>query len=434
MDRRKARAALWVFLLGLAAVAGGRGVEAVPAGVGAVRVGLLLPLSGTGASVGKPALQGAVLAAEEINARGGIRLGMWRRRVQLVVADDQTTPAGSIAAATRLVREVRVDLLAGGLVSDPTLASQPVIAASRTPYLINGVASAQATRRRDIDTRAMFHYNEIGPLDGQQMAAFLAEEVRPRVAAGRDLKVAALYQDTPLGRDVLEGLPGLGLVGWARAQGLPLDFAALTPYPAGTTDFHALLAAAAASEPDVVVPIGLEGETAQIIRQGTLDVGIHAPWGPAFKAVETPGYYTALGDQGPFTTLLTNFTIYDTPRGAAGRLLPRFRAAYQARWGQPANRHAASEYDSLYIFRAAVERAGNLRKEDLRDALVRLDVPALVLPAAGGRIRFDRNHEIRFSLFVTQLFRDADSGQNRGHIVWPPDLATAEFEVPPGSP
>lgn len=418
---------LWGVLLALVAI--GRESSAQ---LDAVRIGLLLPLTGSGASVGQPALQGAILAAEEINARGGFRIGGRRRRVELVPGDDRTIPAGSSAAAAFLIDTALVHALAGGLVSDPTLASEPVIAASRLPYLINGVASPQATRRRDIDTRAIFHYNEIGPLDGQRMADFLAEEVRPRVAAGRDLKVAVLYQDTPLGRDVLEGLPGLGLVGWARGQSLPLDFVALVPFPAGTSNFRPLLAGVAQTQPDVVVPLALEAETIAIIRQGILDVGIHALWGPAFKGAETPGYYQALGDQGPFSTLLTNFTIFDTPAGQAGEPLTTFRQAYQARWGQVANRHAASQYDSLYIFRRVFEKAGTLRKADLRAAFERLNMPALTLPVLDHRIRFDQFHEIRFDLFATQLYRDPANGQNRGRIVWPPPLATAEFQLPPG--
>jgi hypothetical protein len=80
----------------------------------------------------------------------------------------------------------------------------------------------------------------------------------------------------------------------------------------------------------------------------------------------------------------------------------------------------------------AIETAGSRRKGPIRDALARLDMPGLTLPVLNDRIRFDRFHEIQFELFVTQLYRDPATGENRGHIVWPPELATAQFQLPPG--
>jgi branched-chain amino acid transport system substrate-binding protein len=324
-----------------------------------------------------------------------------------------------------------VDVIVGGDSSSVTLAAQPVIAESRTPFLINFASTPQVTRRTDIDTSGMFHYQGIGPHQGQAIAAFLAEVVRPLVAPDRNLRVALIYQDTAAGRDFRLGLPGLGIVGWTQAQQLPLEFVAEQGFPLGETNFQTQLAAARAANPDVIVPIGLGDEVVAIIRQGIRDLGIRALWGPAPITVDSPSFYQEVAGLDPFTTSLTQFSPYDTPRGAAGAPALKFRGEYQQRWGEPPGSRAAHIYDSLFIVKRAIEEAGSLEKTRVRDALARLEMPALTLPVQGGRIRFDANREVQFVTFVTQITVDPASGAIGTQIVWPTEFANAAFRLPP---
>src|SRR6185369_16871571 len=110
----------------------------------------------------------------------------------------------------------------------------------------------------------------------------------------------------------------------------------------------------------------------------------------------------------------------------AGATARRFRTAFQARWNQAGSFRSANQYDTTYLIKEAIERAGSLQNTRLQQALARLDMPELSLPMVGGRIRFDRNHEAQFVMFVAQLGRDDASGSVRSRIVWPPSLATAE--------
>jgi branched-chain amino acid transport system substrate-binding protein len=286
------------------------------------------------------------------------------------------------------------------------------------------------TRRTDIDTRGMFHYLEIGPYQGQATARFLAEAVRPRLAPDRRLRVALIYQDTAFGQDFREGLPGLGLVGWAGAQQLPLEFVAEEKFPLGETNFRAQLAAIQAAHPDVIVPLGLSEETIAILRQGIHDLGIQSLWGPAASSLQTPRSIQSLGELDEFLTIAADFSPYDTPRGATSALARQFRLAYENRWGEPPAATAATRYDALFILKRAIEDAGSLEKARVREALARLDMPALTVPVLGGRIRFDEHHEVRFEMFVTQLTRDPASGETRTQVIWPAERANAPLRLP----
>ncbi len=89
---------------------------------GAIRVGVISPLSGAWTVYGKAHSAGFQLAVDEINAAGGT-LG---RKWELVIADSKTEPQVVTEQANRLVREENVDFLAGTFSSAERNAAAPV--------------------------------------------------------------------------------------------------------------------------------------------------------------------------------------------------------------------------------------------------------------------------------------------------------------------
>lgn len=83
-----------------------------------IRIGVLMPTSGGGATYGIPALNGVKLAVDEINAKGGIN----GRKIEFVVRDTQLKPAVGVAAAKELITNEKVHLLFGTVSSGVALA------------------------------------------------------------------------------------------------------------------------------------------------------------------------------------------------------------------------------------------------------------------------------------------------------------------------
>jgi ABC-type branched-subunit amino acid transport system substrate-binding protein len=74
-----------------------------------LKIGMVAPLTGSAAELGRYEIQGAKLAAEEVNKAGGV-LG---RPIELVIEDDQTTNPGVVLAfSTEEVISERVSRLA----------------------------------------------------------------------------------------------------------------------------------------------------------------------------------------------------------------------------------------------------------------------------------------------------------------------------------
>jgi urea transport system substrate-binding protein len=88
-----------------------------------IRVGIISPLTGAWTVYGKAHISGFELAVDEINAAGGV-LG---RPIELVVGDSKTEPRIVVEQANRLIRQERVDFLAGTFSSAERNAAGPVV-------------------------------------------------------------------------------------------------------------------------------------------------------------------------------------------------------------------------------------------------------------------------------------------------------------------
>src|SRR6201996_4752584 len=86
------------------------------------KIGSEQPLSGAGAAGGKTAVVGLQMAADRINKNGGIN----GRPVELIIADDASSPAVARQKTEKLVQEDNIDVHVGGFLSNICLACMPV--------------------------------------------------------------------------------------------------------------------------------------------------------------------------------------------------------------------------------------------------------------------------------------------------------------------
>lgn len=96
-----------------------------------IRVGIISPLTGAWTVYGKAHIAGFELAVDEINAAGGV-LG---RNIELAVGDSKTEPRIVVEQANRLIRQERVDFLAGTFSSAERNAAGPVVKAANKVLL-----------------------------------------------------------------------------------------------------------------------------------------------------------------------------------------------------------------------------------------------------------------------------------------------------------
>ncbi|MGZ5171199.1 MAG: ABC transporter substrate-binding protein, partial [Burkholderiales bacterium] len=97
-----------------------------------IKIGVNEPLTGAVAASGNFVVNGAKIAADEINAKGGI-LGS---KIELVIEDNKSNPTEAVAAAEKLIVRDKVPVMMGAWSSTYTLAVMPKLMEYKVPMLV----------------------------------------------------------------------------------------------------------------------------------------------------------------------------------------------------------------------------------------------------------------------------------------------------------
>src|SRR5215510_7791868 len=107
-----------------------------------IKLGLVAAMSGQSAKSGEAIVRGLTIAADEINAKGGV-LG---RQIELLVRDDESNPAKGAIAARELVQREKVAALFGGLDTPVSIAIVPFANSAKVPFMGVWAAGTPITR------------------------------------------------------------------------------------------------------------------------------------------------------------------------------------------------------------------------------------------------------------------------------------------------
>ncbi|MDD1677839.1 MAG: ABC transporter substrate-binding protein [Methanomicrobiales archaeon] len=427
-----------LLLVGL--IAGCSQPAQVPAQKENVKIGAVVSLTGVGSNVGKHMWQSAVLATEEINANGGIFVKEYNKKlpVVLVQGDDETNGEAGVKIVTKLITQDNVDILVGGYSSGVTMATRGVVAEHKVPYIITGASSPDITRKQDVDTSYLFHYCPTTAMYGEYTMIFTDQVIRPAIndrfsfSADRPLRLALLYQDTAYGQGVVNGANDTIV-----NNKMKIEIVSKQSFKMGDADFRTQLTVIKAANPDVIYAAAFPAEQSQIVLQARRDVGLDT----LILAVETndnPDYYKGIGQFGEYSIIESRFSPYITPHSTVAAADAKFKADYVAKWGSFPDMMGTSTYEGVYVAAKAIENAGTLDKQKVRETLANMEMPEIVEAMDGGMIRFSKDfREVRFGLFMEQLKYDSTVGECRPTIVWPDNLKDSTFVLPdwykPGS-
>jgi branched-chain amino acid transport system substrate-binding protein len=411
-----------------------------PSGTASViKVGVIASLTGPASNVGTNMWNSAQVAADKINAAGGVTLKDGTKpQIKLIVGDDESTQTGGQKAATKLITDDKVDILVGGYSSAVTSSYQQTIAEYRIPYVVTGASSPIITHRTDIDTSYIFHHCPTTDSYGEYTTLFIDEVVRPAVnkklgaSADRPFRLALLYQDTAFGKGIQTAVNNT-----ITKNKLNIQLVSQQNFKMGDTDFRTQLTAIKAAKPDAVYNGAFPNEGAPIITQARRDIGLNTIFLNA-ENNDNAQFYKDLGQYGEGAIIESRFSPYTAPAGEVADAQSGFKQAYFTKFGTYPDMMGASTYDGVYIAAKAVSNAGTTDKAAVRQALVDLKMPQVIHAMKDKTISFSPDfRESSFALWMEQLSYNASVGETRPTIVWPDNLKTTEFILPswyvPGS-
>jgi branched-chain amino acid transport system substrate-binding protein len=371
MDRVSRRA-----VLAGAAVSAGLGRPAI-AQAAPLKVGMMLPFSGTYAALGENIYAGFEL----LIAENGGRLG--GRSVSLVRLDDESDPAKAQANVNRLVERDNVDVLVGTVHSGVVMALVQAARENKIPLFIPNAGNVAATR--DLCSPSVFRssFSNWQPAYGMGRA----------LAAKGVKKAAWVTWDYAAGKESGEGFRD-GL----QAGGAELTHVLTVPFP--TTNFQPVLAQIGGLGVEVVGSFFAGGGAIQFVKDyaaaglrdkvplcgsGFLTEGVLKPQGAAAEGIQTALHY---GDG------------LDNAKNLA------FRAAFKAKSTRDADVYAVQGYDAGQML--AVGLTGTKGDATAAQALAAA-ILAAKIDSPRGAFTLSASH----NPIQTIWLREVRSGQNK---------------------
>lgn len=327
-----------------------------------LRIGVAAALSGGAAQYGAAIRNGFQLAAEQINAAGGIN----GDKIQLVVEDEQGKKEEGINVFKKLIFQDKVLMVFGPTLSNSAQAADPIAQGSKTVVFGTSNTADGITSIGDYVFR-----NSVTEAD------VLPETLKMAVRKANVRKVAVIY-----GNDDVFTKSGYDNFKKALAD-LNIPVTTTETFAKGDVDFKAQLTKIKAGNPDAIVISALIAEGAPIMVQAR-QLGLNLPFigGNGMNSVKV---FDLAKDKSDGLYVGSPWSIENQTE--ANR---KFVVAYTSKFKTAPDQFAAQAYDALHIASQAlknVKLSGNLAADRtaLRDAL-----PEVRLTGATGAFQFRR--------------------------------------------
>jgi branched-chain amino acid transport system substrate-binding protein len=315
--------------------------------------------------IGLPMKQAVELAAEEINAAGGIN----GKRLELAIRDDYADPDSAVFVASDLY-DSDVSAVVGHLFSGMTLAAAPVYNGGHNPV----VAISPSSSSPDVTGAGEYTFR-ICPSDLAHGTA-LAHWIRDRLHLSHG---AVLYLNDEYGRGIRQTFVG-------EYERLGGDLQAVDPYLGDRPDVGAYLDRLARGQrPEFLVVAGNRSEAEEILRQARKR-GLTMPvlGGDGLEGIQEAG---DLADG----VYLSSPYFPSIPTAPNRRFVEAFRRKYPGA-GMP-NQPAAAAYDAVYLLRDVIARVGPDRGA-VRRALAGVGSATPPFEGVTGTVAFDANGDV----------------------------------------
>jgi len=337
------------------------------AGGGTLKVAILAPLSGPVPTFGVSTRDGALLAIDEWNAKGGV-LG---KKITPIVEDSQCTPDPAVNAANKVIDQDKVHYIIGEVCSKASIPVTEIANAKKVLQISPTSTNVDVTVSKDGKTKDyIFRACFIDPFQGLVGAKFALETLKA--------KNAFIMLDQA--NDYVVGLANAFEKTFTAGGG---KIVGKESYTATDTDFSAILAKVAAAKPDLIYLPDYYNIVNLATKQAK-EKGITAPFmgGDGWDSSDLDLKAAAGG-------YFTNHYSPDSTAPEAVAFLKNYGAKYKDDKGQPKvpDALAALAYDAANLLLQSIKDAGSDDATKVKDAMAKI-----TLTGVSGKITFDAQH------------------------------------------
>jgi branched-chain amino acid transport system substrate-binding protein len=362
-----------------------------------IKVGIVLPLTGEQAKFGEIEKRSFLMAAEEINAKGGVK----GNKLELLFEDDTGKPDVGRSATEKLISQEKVPIITGGYSSSVTAAATAVAQQFKVPFL---VTTGSADKITESGYDYVFRINPPASEYPAAVVTFLQEVVKPKTAV-------ILFENSLFGQSSSKEFE-------EDCQKLGIKVLLKEGYNKGAIDFKPMLTKVKATNPDLVYMVSYVMDAALLMRQAKeLDFNpkLFVGGGAGFTL---PEFHKNAGDA---AELVYSATLWVETVPYPGAM--DYFKKYQAKYKEDTEYHGAEAYASLYVVADALKRAKSITPKDVRDALSTTD-----MMTAFGPVKFvsyeKKTQQNKIPTFMVQW--------QKGDLetVWPKEAAKKKYVFP----
>ncbi|MCB2227694.1 MAG: ABC transporter substrate-binding protein [Desulfarculaceae bacterium] len=376
---------------------------------------------------GKEANNSVKMAVEEINKAGGVKVGGKMLPFAIESIDIRDAAPGvpvpeALLGIEKLILEKKPNaLVVGPFRSEALLAAMDMLSKHKVPLL--GTIAMSPKTEAMVAKNPKYKYVFRVSLDAKYFVGYIAGVMGFMNKEFGFKKVFIMNQD----------------VAWARATAgimtkifkgkLKWDVVGHETFPTGASDFAPALMKAKMKGAQVIMPVFDMPQSGILIKQ--------------WKAMRIPAVMAG------FISPITGPTAWKTFDGKIGGVVnsvfelgsipsakyppsKKFYDAYLAKYGKPieAGHGPAPAYASVYLLKAAIEKAGSLDPDAIVAALRATDAEGVM-----GRIKFTKGNQVIYGKDPTKealgcFFQWTDDGKRV--IVYPPAIAEGKIMLPKG--
>jgi branched-chain amino acid transport system substrate-binding protein len=372
---------------------------AAPSAPQTIAIGAIVSLSGFDSNLGHQAKAGYEMAVEDINKAGGVLVKEYGKKIPLevIVQDMESNPQKAVSRMEYLLTSKKVVSYVGTTFIS---AGSGVAEKNKIPTMV--VASAvQGVHERSFK----YWFSPVGKSPDTARAVF---DILESVPSDKRPKTVAIFQEhTDFGLEQAQMFK-------AEAEKRNYKVAFIDKYTPMTKDWSPLIMGSKEAGAEVLLTSPITPDGMLMIRQmKELDYNPKAV--VAIRAPDDLSWGKALGAAGDYVLLMGGWHYAVKFPG-----VDKLNAAYEAKFGRPADMQTGPAYASIQIIAAAIEKAGTLDTAKIRDGIAATDMMTTV-----GHVKFRANGTVIDPCPATIQWQ-----KGAQKLVWPKEFKEADFVYP----
>ena len=311
------------------------------------KIGHMTFFTGPAAVLGEPMYKGQVLAAEEINAQGGL---LGKRKIEVLKADEAAGVDGNVKELRRLKLQEKIDFFCGITSSGNTPALGPVAEELKVLTIFVDGCTDFLFDKAVPNPHYIFRITNIQSADGAT-AAIAAAKTWPDVK-----RIAHIHPDYSYGRNAYDHYSIVTKKLLPKAENVSEAWPKL-----GTTDFSSHITKTIAAKPDLLFSSVWGGDYVAMYKQA-LQYGLFEKMKVATTLALGVAPHAIGKDhpEGVLTGVHSNY-YFTYPSGNSWPDNKNFVANYYKRWKEYPTFQAEGAYTATYMLKSAIEKANKLQ-------------------------------------------------------------------------